>query len=255
MLSSVIAQKLPSKYAHTGDTQKILTLESKRDKLQLKEDTWDDTGNAPGSSDYKQAIRGRGNGRSRGRWPKGVAGSVSESGRRRVKHGGTLTEVLMQQGERSYGHKHGRGRRTLRKRRTEKKIAEVTLPGGLGNKGSIRIVSEVSRHTGGAERIVDTNIREIEDNSNSTDDGVDSDDNAPETTYDFVKWDAGFTVAPHRANSEMMEMSDDEGDDSEDDNGGDEDGDLGINDYDSDRQGHRNVDEGSDSIISGDYSD
>ncbi|KAL3519817.1 hypothetical protein ACH5RR_017966 [Cinchona calisaya] len=255
--------KLPSKYAHTGQTQKIPTMESKRDKQQLKEETWDYTGNAPGSSDYKQIIRGRGIGRPHGRWAKGVAGSISESGRRNVKHGGTLTEVLMHQEEISYGHKHGRGRRTLRKRRTEKKLAEETLPGRLADKGSIRIVKRLPIHSGGAEEVATTNIRGIEDNSNSTDDddddGVDSDDNAPETTYDFAKWDTGFTVAPHRTNNNMMEKSDDEGDDSEDGNGGDEDvenlGDLGINHYECDRPGHRNVDEGSDSMVSGDGSD
>ncbi|XP_027159398.1 homeobox-DDT domain protein RLT1 isoform X1 [Coffea eugenioides] len=249
--------KVPSKYSNTGDTQKVPTTDSKRDKQQLKEETWDYTGNASGSSDHKQVIRGRGSGRPRGRWPKGFAGSVSESGRRSLKHGGTLTEVLMRQGERSYGHKHGRGRRTVRKRRTEKKFSEETLPGRLGDRGSIRIVSGLPRHTAGAERVVNKNVGETEDNSNSTDDGVDSDDNAAETRYDFGKWDAGFTVAPHR-NSEVMEMSDEEGDDSEDDNGGDEDGegDIGINDYDSDRQGDDNVDdEGSDSLVSGDYSD
>lgn len=227
----------------------------------MKEESWDYTGNASGSSEYKQVIRGRGSSRPRARLVKGAAASASESTRQSVKHGGTLTQVLMQQGERSYGQKHTRGRRTLRKRRTEKKIVEEKLPDRLGDKGGFRIVSGLARHTGDVEKVVSTNDREIEDNGNSTDDGVDSDDNAPETTYNYGKWATGFTVAPHRTNSEMMEMSDDEGDDSEDDNVGEDDAEnlegdeLGINDFDSDRHVDRNGDDGSDSVVSGDYSD
>lgn len=225
---------------------------------QLKEKPWDYIGNAPSSADHRQVISGRVSGRPHGRWSKGVTGSVSESGRHGVKHGGALTQVLMQQGERPYGQKHARGRRTLRKRRTEKKIIEA-LPERPGVKGSIRIVTGSPRQTGVVEKFVKTNIGGIEDNSNSTDDGADSDENAPETTYNFGKWDTGFTVAPHRTNNDVMDTSNDEGDDCEDDNG-DEDGenleeDIGINDYDADGHVEGNRDEGSDSIISGDYSD
>lgn len=255
-------------------------MELSRDK-QLKEERQDYLNiNAPGSSKHRQVTRGRGGGRPRGKWPKGVAGSGS--GKKKIKQRQTLTQVLMQQGEGTYGQKHGRGPRTVRKRRTDKKVAEETLTDGFDDKTSIGMLGGFSNYSGGAEKVMYTNDEAMmeEDRSNSMDDddAVDSDENVPETTYDELgKWRADFgVVAPHRTGTEAMEMSEEEeeeeegeGDDSDDENGRENfEGQIvggRRNEYESDRQEdeeeeeeeEENSDEGSsgDSLVSGDYSD
>lgn len=240
--------KLSSRYPHLDDRQ-------------MKEESWEYKNiNAPGNSKYKQVIRGRGTARPRRKWPKGVSGSVSEYGKKSVKHSQSLTQVLMQQGEVTYGQKHVRGPRTLRKRRTEKTLAQETLTDHFGERTNVRIVSGISRNSSyDADKEANANMEAMEEQSNSLDDAMDSDDNVPETSYQFGKWDTGLAVPQGRINNDATAMSDVDGDDSEEDencnNVENLEEDLGINDYDSDRPGDLPSDEGSDSLVSGDYSD
>lgn len=272
MFSPFLAvQKLSSRYPHLDDRLKAVPLEPNRDK-QLKEESWEYKNmNAPGNSKYKQVIRGRGAARPKGKWPKGVSSSVSESGKKSVKHSQTLTQALeMQHGEGTYGQKHVRGPRTLRKRRTKTKIAQETLTDSFGERTNVRIVSRISRNSSGdVDKVANANMEAMEEQSNSLDDAMDSDDNVPETSsYQFGKWDKGYSLPGQGMNNDAMEMSDVDGDESEDDENGNnnnnnntnienvEEEDLGINDYDSDRPGDEQSDEeGSDSVVFGDYSD
>lgn len=247
------------------DRLKAVPLEPNRDK-QLKEESWEYKNmNAPGNSKFKQVIRGRGSARPKGKWPKGASSSVSESGKKSLKHGQTLTQALvMQQGEGTYGQKHVRGPRTLRKRRTENKIAQETLADSFGERTNVRIVSRISRNSSGdVDKVANAKMEAMEGQSNSLDDAMDSDDNAPETSsYQFGKWETGYSLPRKGIDNDAMEVSDVDGDDSEDDENGNNnienlEEDLGVNDYDSYRPGDEQSDdeEGSDSVVSGDYSD
>lgn len=253
-------QKFALRYGYTKDIQKTETMEFDRHGS-IKEENWDHLRDTPGSSGNRQVIRGRGGGRPRGRSQRRLVGSVSQSGRRLMKQGETLSQILLQQGGRTPGQKHGRGRRTLRRRRTEKKVVVETPRDYLNDRDTFKDVVEEPRNSGREE--VDNfrtrNIVENNDSSNSMEAG-DSDDNANENMYHYEKWDAASYGAISNRSNEMIEMSEDDADEIEDENGYDEeDGenlevDVEINEDDSDRDGGVR-DEGSDSSDSGDYSD
>ncbi|KAI3456227.1 hypothetical protein Pfo_012890 [Paulownia fortunei] len=253
--------KFALRYGYTKDIQKAETMGFDRHGC-IKEENLDNLRDTPGSSGYRQMVRGRGGGRPRGRSQKGVMGSISQSGRRSTKQGETLTQILLQQGVRTPGQKHGRGRRTLRRRRTEKKVVAETLRDYLNDKGNFRNVVEEPRNSG-REEVGNFSTRNIvvENNqsSNSMEAG-DSDDNANENLYHYEKWGAAtYDVISNRSN-EMIEMSEEDADEIDDGNGYDEedgenlDGDVEFNDDDSDRD-EGNRDEGLESLDSGDYSD
>ncbi|KAK4485260.1 hypothetical protein RD792_007892 [Penstemon davidsonii] len=253
--------KVTLKYAYTKDIHKSETMEFDR-YGSIKEENWDHLRDSPGISGYKQVARGRG-GRPRGKSQKGVRGSISQSSRQNTKQEESLAQILLQQqGVRTQGgQKHGRGRRTLRRRRTEKNVVTETLPNYLDYMGTSKNVVEKKPVNSGREELINSSNRNIvaehDDTSNS-----DSDDNANENLYEFKKWgSATYDDIPSRSN-EMMEMSEEDADEIEEENGYEEEdgenmeGDMEINDDESDRDGDGNRDEGSESIDSGEeYSD
>ncbi|KAL0442727.1 UNVERIFIED_CONTAM: hypothetical protein Slati_1995400 [Sesamum latifolium] len=189
-------------------------------------------------------------------------GSVSQSSRRVMKQGETLSQILLQQGVRTPGQKHGRGRRTLRRRRTEKKVVVETPQDYLDDRDTFKDVEEEPRNSGReeVENFRTRRIVENDDSSNSMEAG-DSDDNANEDMYHYEKWDGASYGAIANRSNEMMEMSEEDADEIEEENGYDEEdgqnleGDMEVNEDDSDRDVGGMRDEASDSSDSGDYSD
>lgn len=249
-------------YASLKDLQKVEP--TVMDHGLMREENWDYLSNLPSSSRSRQVVRGRGGGRPRGKLQKGTTSKPPESGRAVVRPSETLTQVLIKQGE-THGQRHVRGRRTVRKRRIEKKIVEEAQPDYLGDRSSrLSLVVSPRKHV---TEEFDMNMEGIEatnDNSISME-AAESDDSAPENTYDFNR-------------SDLMDMSDEDqvvsaGDGIEDDND-DEDDDndndnadryrshgenleryVNMDDDDSDRDGDVNEDQESDSSESEDYSD
>lgn len=176
-----------------------------------------------------------------------------------MMQGESLTQIPMQQGIRTKGERHGRGRRTLRRRRTEQKAIAETLRDFLDDRGTSKKVVEGPRNSGRQElaNFSTRNIVVEHDESSESMEAGDSDDNANENLYELEKWGAAtYDASPNRSN-EMMEMTEE---DADIENGYDEDrenleGDMEINDHDSDRDGEGNRDKGSESNVSGDYSD
>ncbi|KAL3643462.1 hypothetical protein CASFOL_014277 [Castilleja foliolosa] len=234
----------------------------------IKEDNLDHLRDTPGSSGYKQVVRGRG-GRPRGKSQKGgPTGSVPRSVKQGsiTKQGATLAQILHQQGP---GQKHGRGRRTIRRRRTEKAVDE-TLQGYLNEKASFRsnIILEEDEvpgnNNGGDFSRGRRNVAVENDDSSNSMEGDDLDDNdVNEDLSRYEKWGGlGYGVVSNRGN-EMMEMSEEEEDD---DNGYDDEGgrnfvgNIGfVNDDDEELDRDDGVGnnryEGSESEESDDYSD
>lgn len=268
-------QNFGLRYGYTNDIQKGEIIGFDRHGC-IKEENWD----APGSSGYKQVVRGRG-GRPRGKSQKRVAGSASKSGKRGTKQVEPLTQILLQQGVRTTGQKHGRGRRTVRKRRTEKKAVPETLLDYLDEKGPTTfrdddVEEEEPRNSGrevGGSFSNRNMVVENDESSNSSMEAGDSDDNANENEYQYTKWGpATYGVGSNIRSNEIVEMSEEEdADEIEDDNCYEEEedgmnleGDAEFNDddddddddSDGDGDGEENRDdEGSESPVSGDYSD
>lgn len=216
-------QKLPSRSADVKD-QKVEPTELPQDEL-LKSGNWSGLGTVHGSSGCRQVIRSRGGARPRKRSQKKIHGSRSESGRRSIKINKTSTRVLMKQGEGTYGQGkgqeqgtyeqglgHGRGPRTVRRRRESKTVEEMQH-GHFGDHGSLGI-RESPRNTD-EEEWVGEKIGKMQDegadNSNSTEES-ESDDNADPTRYGDRRWEPEFNVASHRSTWDTMEMSDEDAD-------------------------------------------
>lgn len=249
-------------YASLKDLQKVEPTEMDHDGP-LREENWDYLRNLPSSSRSKQVVRGRGGGRPRGKLQKGTASKLPESGRAIVRPSETLTQVLIKQGE-THGQRHVRGRRTVRKRRIEKKIVAETQPDYLGDRSSrLSLVVSPRNHVREEFGMNMEGIEATNDDSNSME-AAESDDSAPENTYEFNR-------------SNLMEMSDEDqgvsaGDGIEDDDEEDDDNDndnddryrshgqnleryVNMDDDNSDREGDVNEDQESDSSESEDYSD
>ncbi|CAN4078885.1 unnamed protein product [Withania somnifera] len=249
-------------YASLKDLQKVEPTEMDHDGP-LREENWDYLRNLPSSSRSKQVVRGRGSGRPRGKLQKGTASKLPESGRAIVRPSEMLTQVLIKQGE-THGQTHVRGRRTVRKRRIEKKIVAEAQPDYLGDRSSrLNLVVLPRKHVREEFDMNMEGIEAINDNSNSME-AAESDDSAPENTYEFNR-------------NDLMEMSDeDQGvsagdgieDDDEDDDPDNETDDryrsrgqnleryANMDDDNSDRDdGDVNEDEESDSSELEDYSD
>lgn len=275
--------KLPSRYAFMKNIEEVGQPEVHQGKHR-KERNSADVANLYGISGYRQGVRGRG--RVPGRSQKRVTGS----GKRNLRNVETLTDVLRQQGQRTNGQKLGRGRRTIRRRREEKREVQdqETLLSHFGNIGGLKNFVESPRNSGGewvGEEIEQMQI-EGADNSNSLE-AVESDDNDEcAVGYENGKWRTG----------NLMVMSDEDVDGSGDDNDFEEMGreafeenivmnedseemgrdgseaNVDMNDYseemgregfeanvdlneDSDGNGDQNEDESTDSADSEDYSD
>ncbi|KAG8385512.1 hypothetical protein BUALT_Bualt03G0053000 [Buddleja alternifolia] len=262
--------KFAPRCAYTKDIHKAETLEFDKHGS-IKEENWDHPRDTLGTSGYRQVVRGRGGGRPRGRSQK-----VPPSSKRSMKQGETLTQILQQQGVRTPGQGHGRGRRTLRKRRTEKKVVSETLQDYINEKGTFQSAMVKPRNPGRQELVNFSSRNVIVENNHSSSssmEGGDSDDNGDERLYRYENWEAATYDDVGNRSNEMMEMSEEEADEIEEGNGYDDDGenfegDMEINDDESDEEegdgdadGDGDVDvdgirdEGSESMDSGEYSD
>ncbi|XP_060192893.1 homeobox-DDT domain protein RLT1 [Lycium barbarum] len=262
-------------YASLKVLQKVEPTEMDHDGP-LRGENWDYVSNLPSSSRSRQVVRGRGGGRPRGRLQKGTASKPPESGRAVVRPSETLTQVLIKQGEK-HGQRHVRGRRTVRKRRIEKKVVEEIQPDYLGDRSSrLSLVVSPRKHEREEFGMNMEGIEATNDNSSNSMEVAESDDSAPENTYEFNR-------------SDLMEMSDEdhvvsagdgiEDDSDDDDEEPDNDNDDryrsqgqnlddryrsqgqnlerydNMDDGDSDRDGGVNEEQESDSSESEDYSD
>ncbi|CAI9760178.1 unnamed protein product [Fraxinus pennsylvanica] len=238
------------KYANTKDIQIAETSEFDQHGPK-KQENWDRLRRTSGSSGYRQMVRRRGSGWTHGKSRKRTAGSTVESGRHIMRQGETLTQVLMQQGERIHGQMQIRGPRTLRKRRTEKKVFAGTFSDYLHDKDALKNVVGKPAVT-----LNTANIEGENDGSSNSMEADDFADSANGSHYEFEKWGAGYDVSPYGDNM-MVERSDEDANEINENNGYDEEGaenmeeDLAMNAYDSERSSY----DGSDSQISGDYSD
>ncbi|XP_061341547.1 homeobox-DDT domain protein RLT1 isoform X2 [Gastrolobium bilobum] len=212
--------------------------------------------------------RGRGtNDQGRGKkLSKRMYNSKRDTGRRNVKVTDNLSHKLKQQGQGG-----GRGRRTVRKRRVEKRAVEDLL---LGHTAAASCSSKIGREPlrrsldeewDGEKTSPMTPVHiGVADNSNSAEE-MESDDNAQAVEYHQGDWEVGFNgVPPNRWNRDSVGMSDEDVDAFEDDN--DNDNDNGIEEEDSeadvmnegsDGMPNRVINNvgGSDSAVSDDSSD
>lgn len=185
--------------------------------------------------------RGGGGGRSRGgKWQKRVAGSISVSGsRQNLKDNFTMSQAIKQQ-------THGRGRRTVRRRRIEKMVEEEEEP--------IRdfIDEEWVQEPVDKMETDNTNFgiseEEEEEESESEDEGEEH-----RVGFEMANEESlGFGVANNESRWASMEMSEEE----EGFEVVEEDDDEMMNDDYVDGNDGRNFKvEDSDSFASGDYSD
>ncbi|XAR66503.1 hypothetical protein NMG60_11012770 [Bertholletia excelsa] len=156
---------------------------------------------------------------------------VSSSGGQDLKDKETLAQVLSQQGHRM----HGRGRRTIRRRRIEKSDSQARLPDHLENMGGLNDSGVSSRNPGGEEWVGEEIQRtQIEDVDNSSSESVESDDDTNLAGYSFGKWRMGNSTIMSDEDADGGEcnngfrdsnsinpvvMSDEEEDGDEDNNG------------------------------------
>lgn len=179
--------------------------------------------------------------------------SKQDIGRRNIKVTENLSQKLKQQGQGTQGQGGGRGRRTVRKRRVEKRAVEDLLLGhaaashsSKGGREPLRNLDEewdveklspmTPVHIGVAENSNSAEEVESDDNAQaveSDDDAlaVESDDDAQAVEYDHGNWEIGYNgVSPNRWDRDLVGMSDEDVDNFEDeeDNGNDNDNDIGI---------------------------
>ncbi|KAL1335880.1 hypothetical protein HN51_030325 [Arachis hypogaea] len=197
--------------------------------------------------------RGRGsNDQGRGKkMSKRMYSSKRDTGRRNVKVNENLSDKLKQQGRVLQGSAGGRGRRTVRKRRVEKRAVEDLLLGHTAVSHSPNIDREPLRRFDeewdGERGSPMTPVHiEIDDNSNSAEE-VESDDNGQAVEYDQGNWEVGYNGIP--ANSwgrDFAGMSDEDVDAFEDDN--DNNNDNGIEENEEEDSEADVMSEGSDGM-------
>ncbi|KAE9594966.1 hypothetical protein Lal_00041140 [Lupinus albus] len=184
--------------------------------------------------------------------------------RRNVQVTENLSLKLEQQpGRETQGQAGGRGRRTVRKRRVEKKAVEDLLLGNTeaGHSSAIEMSKvplrsmDVEWEVEKASPITCVDM-DVVDNSNSTEE-VESDDNIEAVEYDRGKWEIGINNVPHnRWSNDLVGMSDEDVDASEDNEEEDSEGDV-MSEEGSDGMANRVVvnEEDSDSSVSQHSSD
>lgn len=210
-------QKFTLKYAYTKDVHKAETLDFDRHGA-VKEENWDQ--GTPGSSGYRQVVRNKG-GRPRGKSQKGSKSAISQSGKRVLKKGETLAEILLQQG--GQGQKHGRGRRTVRRRRIEK-VPEETLKDYLDDRTAFKNVAEKPKSSI-QEELVNSGFKNVLDNDDISNSDSDDNNGEEENVYEYQKWESSNYHEPPGRSNEMAEMSEEEEvDEMEEEVGYDEDG-------------------------------
>ncbi|KVH89511.1 DDT domain-containing protein [Cynara cardunculus var. scolymus] len=191
------------------------------------------------SKPMKQGARGGGGGGSRGgKWQKRAAGAISVSGsRQNLKDNVTMSQAIKQQ-------THGRGRRTVRRRRIEKTVEEEEEP--IRNFIDEEWVQEpVDKMETG-----NTNFRISEEDEEEE---SESEDEGEEQRVGFEmanEESSGFGVANNESRWASMEMSEEEGFEVVE-----EDDEMMNDDYVDGNDGRNFKVEDSDSFGSGDYSD
>ncbi|KAL7102846.1 hypothetical protein ACP275_08G144100 [Erythranthe tilingii] len=178
------------------------------------------------SGNNRQVVRKKGSGRP-SKSKKKSGGSLSKSGKKQssITEGESLAQTL------THGQKHGRGRRTVRRRRTEQKNVTKTLNEYFEDQPINSGKNDNSRNNIAVENY-ESSHHSIEE----------SDDNANENVYEFRKLGSPIPMDV----SEEEQEEDDASDQIDDENGYNEE----IND-----EGNHLIDEGSESDASGDYSD
>ncbi|KAJ4830577.1 hypothetical protein Tsubulata_017033 [Turnera subulata] len=203
-----------------------------------------------------------------------VSSSKPETGKRSAKGVENLSQGLRQQGRKTNLQASARGRRTVRKRRSEKMVREDTLLGYAGGTAS-RMSKSVSRNSYGvAFRNLDAEEwptdkvgmdneavdNEAAENSNSMEE-AESEDNVEEDGYEQGNWDQRFNDSSNGWNRNSMEVSDDDGDGSGDDDGAEaienevSEGDVEMSDGSDGVANKMGDDAESDSAASDEYSD
>lgn len=172
-----------------------------------------------------------------------------DNGRHNFKVTENLGQRLEQQGQGSQGQAGGSGRRTVRKRRAEKRVVEDLLLGHRAANHSYNIDREPLRildedwndekaspiQMEGADMSDSSEEVEYDDNAQAveSDDNVEaveyddhnaqaveSDDNVEAVEYGQGNWEIGFNGTPNRWNRDLVGMGDEEDAEvSEDDNG------------------------------------
>ncbi|XP_059439894.1 homeobox-DDT domain protein RLT1 isoform X2 [Corylus avellana] len=249
---------LPSRYAPLNNVKEVELAELNHfeDMIEKNSAEMKSTRNR-----YKRGRGGRDQGRGK-RSQKKVRVFNSHAGRRNVKSNENLIHGLRQQGQRTYSQGSGRGRRTVRRRRVEKRAVDERLPNHRADSDSPKSIGESPSNVG--EDWDDEKISMLHmegaDNINDPEE-VESDDNAQAVEYDQGNWEIGFTNASNGWRGGLVEASDEDVDASEDDNGieeaVDEDSEVEAemsegSDGTANRIGN---DEGSDSAVSDDYSE
>jgi hypothetical protein len=157
--------------------------------------------------------------------------SKQDTGRRNIKVTENLSQKLKQQGQGTQGQGGGRGRRTVRKRRVEKRAVEDLLLGhaaashsSKGGREPLRNLDEewdvekfspmTPVHIGVAEN--SNSAEEVESDDNNAQ-AVESDDDAQAVEYDHGNWEIGYNgVSPNRWDRDLVGMSDEDVDNFED---------------------------------------
>ncbi|CAJ2678676.1 unnamed protein product [Trifolium pratense] len=213
--------KLPSRYASVKSTKVVEPADLERDELMKVK-------SAPIVRSSKK--RGRVN-HDKGRTKK-LSKRTNDSKQDNVHHNFIVTDNLSQrikqQGQGSHGQAGGRGPRTVRKRRAEKRVVEDYLLDDRAANHSFNIGREPSRildedwnyektgpiHMEAAD--VSSSSEEVEYDDNAQ--AVESDDNVEAVEYGQGNWEIGFNGTPNRWNRDLVGMSDEDAEASEDDN-------------------------------------
>lgn len=258
-------QKLPSRYAPFKSNREVEPAEYDHNEFNRDKSA----ANKIARSGNK---RGRGsNDQGRGKkLSKRMRNSKRDTGRRNVKVPMNLSQKLKQQGRGTQVQGGGRGRRTVRKRRVEKRAVEDLLLGhaaaaSRSSKCGKEPLRSLDEEWDGERASPMTPVHiGIADISNSVEE-VESDDNGQAVEYDQGNWEIGYNgVSPNRWSRGLGGMSDDDVDAFEDDNDNDngieenevEDSEADAMSGGSDDMANRVVDVGgSDSAVSEDSSD
>ncbi|KAK7362794.1 hypothetical protein VNO77_04916 [Canavalia gladiata] len=262
--------KLPSRY-NPSKSRKVA------EPAELDHDEFRKVKSAPVKIVRSNNKRRRGNhDKGRGKkLSKTMYGSKQDTGRRNVKvTAENLSQRIKQQAGGSQGQAGGRGRRTVRKRRVEKRAVEDLLLGHRGatrssntGKAPFRSLDEdwedekatspmTPIHMGAADPInsadeveSDGNAREVESDDNVQ--AMESDDDVQAVEYDRGNWEIGFNGTPNRWSRRLVGMSDEDVEASEDDkdNDNDNDNDNGIEENEEEEDSEADVmSEGSDAM-------
>ncbi|XP_019423523.1 PREDICTED: homeobox-DDT domain protein RLT1-like isoform X3 [Lupinus angustifolius] len=166
---------------------------------------------------------------------KGMHHSKQDTGLHTVNVTENLSQRLKQQGRGSQGKGGGRGRRTVRKRRVEKRAVEDLLlsprdttsqSSKIGREPLRNIYEEWVDDDEKRSSMSPIHIGLSADVSNSTEDvesdenveAVESDDNGQAVEYDQGNWEIGFNGNPSRWSRDLVGMSDEDMEASEDGN-------------------------------------